>query len=251
MDYEKIEQYLSGDMPETERTAFEAALAADPALASELQLYKTIQDELSIQVQQQEEQNALQQTLTEAGKKYFTTATQPAKVVSMGNRKIWYSALAAAAAIALFFIIRPMLSKSIMSNDQLYQQYAQAEPLDLEKRGTAADSVLIKMKTLYNSKDYAAALKLAPEAIAADPADISLKLALAHCYTETGNYTAAIPLLDSIAGGQSVYKYQALFYKALTYLKQDKKADCIHTLESIPADAVTYKDAQSLMGKLK
>lgn len=251
IDHEKIESYLSGDMQETDRAVFEAALAADPELAAELRLYRQIQDELSIQAQQQQQEAALKQTLAAAEKKYFTSEKSTAKVVAMGNKKLWYSLIAAAAAIALFFILRPMFSNAVMSNESLYQQYAQLDPLDIGKRGATEDSVLVNMKKLYNNKQYPAALQLADRAIAIAPNDISLKLARAHCYTETGNYNAAIPLLDSIAAGSSVYKYPALFFKALTYLREDKKADCIQVLGSIPPDAEKYKQARELLDKLK
>ncbi|HRI59138.1 MAG TPA: hypothetical protein PK228_05435 [Saprospiraceae bacterium] len=44
--YEQIERYLAGEMPETERQAFEAALQDDPALAETLALHRAMRESL-------------------------------------------------------------------------------------------------------------------------------------------------------------------------------------------------------------
>ena len=44
--YEQIERYLAGEMPETERTAFETALQQDSALAETLVLHRSMQQSL-------------------------------------------------------------------------------------------------------------------------------------------------------------------------------------------------------------
>jgi len=42
--YEKIEAYLKGELPESEQQAFEAAMAADPELAEEVALHRRLQE---------------------------------------------------------------------------------------------------------------------------------------------------------------------------------------------------------------
>lgn len=44
--YGKIEAYLRGDLPESEQQAFEAAMAAEPALAEEVALHRRLQEVL-------------------------------------------------------------------------------------------------------------------------------------------------------------------------------------------------------------
>jgi len=57
-------------------------------------------------------------------------------------------------------------------------------------------------------------------------------------------------LLEDLFKGESVYKYDAAYAVAMSYLKEDKKADTKFWLEKIPDGAVQYEKAQQLLKKL-
>ena len=49
----------------------------------------------------------------------------------------------------------------------------------------------------------------------------------------------------------SVFKNKAIWYKALTYLKQDKREECYKILVTRPVDADNFKEAKELMKKIE
>jgi tetratricopeptide (TPR) repeat protein len=109
---------------------------------------------------------------------------------------------------------------------------------------------LIKATNLYNEIKYPAALILLDSIVKQRPTEAQLQLALGICFLKTGNYDSAINRFDSLAVQESVYKYVAMEWKGLAYLKQHKTADCIAVLKLIPADAGNYKKANELIKEL-
>jgi predicted Zn-dependent protease len=228
INYEIIEQYLNGELDGEALQAFEQQLKTDTALATEVALYRNIQQELKQSQQYQDEENALTGTLTALGKQHFL----PSPVKRLGMRKLWWVA-AAAAAVLLFFIINP-LSKSHVTNDQLFAQYAVPENLPAAQRGNAVDSLSIKAARLYNSKAYTEALPLLDSIVKQQPGQPQLQLAIGICQLYTGDYTSSIKNFDELSAGEHIYKNEAIYWKALAYLKQNKKEECIATLKLIP-----------------
>ena len=158
-------------------------------------------------------------------------------------------AAAAAAAVAIIIILKPGAEK-IESNEQLYARYARPEELPAVVRGANDDSLLVKATVLYNQAKYAAALLLLDSITRQKPLEAQLQLAMGICFLETGIPDSAIRRFDSLAERESVYKYDAVEWKGLSYLKLNKTADCIAALKLIPQDASNYTKAKELMEKL-
>jgi hypothetical protein len=57
-------------------------------------------------------------------------------------------------------------------------------------------------------------------------------------------------IFDEIAGGLTVFKNEAVWYKALSLLKQNKLEECYQVLDGLPAEASRYKEAKELMKKI-
>ena len=79
-------------------------------------------------------------------------------------------------------------------------------------------------------------------------------MAMLYCgisLIETGHSEEARNYLLKVFNGESVFKYDAGFYIALSYLKEKKEKECIAWLKKIPADASNYDKAQELIQKLK
>ena len=104
-----------------------------------------------------------------------------------------------------------------------------------------------KASELFNKKAYAAALPLLDSITKVQPGEAQLQLSLGICFLQTGKYEAAIAKFETLAAGQSSYKYDALFWKALVLLKQDKKEMCITTLKQIPAEAANFDKAKKMI----
>jgi tetratricopeptide (TPR) repeat protein len=246
-NYEIINDYLSGELTGEALQAFEREMQANKNLANEVALYKIIQDELSFDQQNKVQKNELANTLSTLNKTHFVQPT--AKVVSF--KKWIYAATALAAAAVLFFIFRPIPTE-VFNNETVFASYTKnIEELSVGQRGNVVDTLLINAATLYNKKEYAAALPILQKIIIAKPQETSFTLATGVCYLQTLQYGDALKLFTEIENGNSVFKQQATWYKALTYLKQNKLSDCYNVLKTIPTDADKYKEATELMKKIE
>ncbi len=245
-DIEQIEKYLGGELSQNEMQAFDVRLQNDKAFAEVFALYKSVETEML----ETEDERELRNRLSGITQKHFDVA-EPAKIVKLKtNRTRWLLyATAAAASIIILLFLKPWQQKAL-SNEQLYAQYAVPDELPAVVRGTNDDSLLIKATNLYNQIKYPAALFLLDSLVKQRPTEAQLQLALGICFLKTGKYDSAINRFDSLAVRESVYKYIALEWKGLAYLKQNKIADCIAVLKLIPADAVNYKKVNELIRML-
>jgi predicted Zn-dependent protease len=245
-DIEQIEKYLGGELSQDELQAFDLRLQNDKDFAEIFALYKSVEAEMH----EPEDERELRNRLSGISQKHFTVAA-PAKIIKLKtNRTRWLLyATAAAASIIILLFLKPWQGKAL-SNEQLYAQYAVPDELPTVVRGANDDSLLIKATTLYNEIKYPAALILLDSIVKQRPTEAQLQLALGICYLKTGNFDSAINRFDSLAVKESVYKYVAMEWKALAYLKQNKTADCIAVLKLIPADAGNYKTANELIKEL-
>jgi hypothetical protein len=67
---------------------------------------------------------------------------------------------------------------------------------------------------------------------------------------QTNRIGEAREIFNQLYAGQSAFKFEAAFYQALSFLKEDNKALCREWLQKIPADAPNYNKAQELLKKL-
>lgn len=243
-----MERYLAGELTNEEAQAFELRLQTDSEFAENFTIYQSIENEM----QGDEDEAQLKEELSRHTKKYFGKE-EGGKVVPIGpvRKKRWlYAAVAAAACIALLLVFKPWQPQKF-SNEELYAQNAVPEDLPTTVRGDNKDSLFAKATELYNKKDYAAALPLLDSITRSKPGEAQLQLALGVCYLRTNQFETAISKFDSLAAGQSIYKYTALAWKAYVYLKQNNKEACIAALKQIPAEATEYKKAEKLIRYLE
>lgn len=248
-DTGQIERYLAGELSTEEVQAFELRLEIDSEFAESFALYQSIQNEM----QSDEDEALLKEELSRHTKKYFGEEEKGGKVIPMGpvTKKRWvYAAVAAAACIALLLVFKPWQDKRL-SNDELYAQNAVPEDLPTTLRGNNDDSLRARAAVLYNKKDFAAALPLLDSITRSNPREAQLQLALGICYLQTNKFELAINQFDSLAAGQSIYKYDAHAWKAYVYLKQNNKEACIAALKEIPAEAPNFKKAEKLIKELE
>jgi predicted Zn-dependent protease len=245
-DIEQIEKYLSGELSRDELQAFDVRLQNDKVFAEIFALYKSVEAEMY----EAGDETALRKTLSGITQKHFDVAEPPKIIKLKPNRTRWLLyATAAAASIIILLFLKPWQEKAL-TNEQLYAQYAVPDELPANVRGSNDDSLLLKAKSLFNQKNYAAALPLLDSIIKQKPGEAQLQLSLGICLTQTGKFEPAINIFDSLAVKESSYKYEAMAWKAFAYLKQDKTEACIAALKLIPADAANYEKAKALIQML-
>jgi len=244
-DIEQIEQYLSGELNAEQRQSFEQRLHTDHEFAETFKIYQAIEEEMTT-----DNEDDLRNELGPHTSKYFES-NAGAKVIPINRKRQrwWMYATAAAASIVILLLWKPWADKKL-SNEELYAKNAVPENLPSFVRGSNNDSLLINASEAFNRKDYAAAKPLLDSISKLRPTEAQLQLADGIANTETANYNIAIEKFDVLAAGQSIYKYDAMFWKGLTFLKQGKKDECIAALKLIPADASNYKKATGLIERL-
>lgn len=228
--YEQIELYLANEMDAQSRAAFEARLEADPELAEKFRLYRQIDLEMSAHTQNRAAQTALEESLAKLNEQYFTSKqNSPAQVVSMKRR--W---LLAVASLALLVIIAwPLLRPSPKANMlALYTEYNTIDSLAGSRSGT--DSLWQNAVSLFNSRQYQAALPVLGAFLKTDPSNSAEVLkAIGLCFRQLGQYNEAIAVFDRLAATYPLYAASANWNKALVFLKQEKKKECLQTLRQI------------------
>ena len=196
-----------------------------------------------------EEEENLKESLSGLSKKYFNQPDNTARVVPLVKKRKWLFAAAAVIFILLAGAYWVFFTGS-KDNEELYAQYAVHQLLSLQRGNKDTIKVLQDAVTAYNSGKFNQALTGLTRYLQTDSSDAELVLAEKICLIETGNYEQAIMGLNKIEAGNDIFRFQAIWYKALAYLKQNNKAECKKILASIPANADTYSKAKNLLKEL-
>jgi tetratricopeptide (TPR) repeat protein len=247
--FEKIELYLNNGLNEEEVKLFEEQLKNDAKLREALALYKTIDDEMRQKIAGTEGEEKLKQTLSGLNKKYFEQGSNTAKVIPLPANRRWLFAAAAVLLLVVAGLYWYFFSGN-KNNETLYARYAVHQPLSLQRGNEPISKILQDAIVAYNAKKFDEALTGLASYLQSDSSDAELLLAKNICLTETGKYEQAIEGLNKLVDKNEIFKSQALWYKALAYLKQNNKVDCKKTLESIPAGADKYTQAKELLKEL-
>jgi len=251
-----VARYQEGDMEPQERQNFEVLLQEDAELQELQASYKNINQTLKMKIAPEAEDLQLQNTLSVLNEQYFKALSTAAahelekpihepkvtKVVSIKPYLKWVS-IAAVLIIGLF-VWAPWSSG-------LYNQYSFSKEMSVAERGSDQQNRMAKAATLYNKGDYAEARKILQQEYMMNPQNPLLAYYFAITLIETGQEYEARTVLISLYNGESVFKYDAAFYVALSFVKQDDKGQAIAWLSKIPKDNSNYDKAQSLMQKLK
>lgn len=278
VNYEQIDNYLHGGLSAADHTAFEAEMAADPALADAVNLYRDVETKLQGSIKATAGEAALKQQLEALNQQYFGKkdgatvrqmqpdahsgigTTVKAPVVGINRRRILYYFASAAAVLLVLLWIRPFGGSTQFDADAVYAQFGQYEVSSWgEVRGgndVPSDSVgalKVKVDSLFNLNPpkYAAALPILEKIATIDTKDPQVALAQAACYTETNDSARAMQTITSVeAQAQGELKNQAIFYKAKLYIKYKDIEGCRKALQTITGDNAWTVKAQELLKAL-
>ena len=244
IDYEIIDDYINGTLVGEALLAFETEMQTNKELADEVALYKTIQHDLTNRINNKTESDNLRKTLQSLNQTHFQKPT--AKVIPF--KKIAMAISAIAAALVLLFVLR----NDGISAEKLYaNEINNVEPISSNLRGIATDDEIEKAKALYNAKNYTQALPKLKAIIEKNETETELVMALGICYLQTNKMDSAIQIFSKVTAGNSVFKNNAILYKALIFYKQNNIDGCKAQLMLIPTDADKYKAAQALLKKIR
>jgi predicted Zn-dependent protease len=240
-DYDMISRYIDGEMNAEEKKAFEELLQQDAALQKEVGLFRDVNETLKMKLHPDENEQALRNSLEELRGEYFKTRS---KVIPFKPLRRWLAAAAALIIIAATTLILVPWKKD------LYKQYAYIEMPPAAQRGAPADSLLQQATEDFNHKKFTESLSSFEAILRDDPQNSFIHYFYAIALLGSGQVERSRNELKQVYNGNSLFRYDAAFYMALSYLKEKDKAACKEWLNKIPVDADLYGKAQELLKKL-
>lgn len=244
-----VARYLEGDMEQEEKEGFETLIQTDGELQRLLAEYKDIHQTLKMKIAPSEMDREVATTLSSLNDQYFAAGTavetaekNTATVISFQPYLKWLS-------VAAVLVIGLLVWAPWSAN--LYEQYAISKEMSVVERGDGDKNNLEKAADFYNAGDFNAASAILQKEYALKP-DHSLT---AYYYgvtlIETGKAVEARKVLTRLFEGESVFKYDAAYYMALSYLKENNNKEALTWLTKIPTGTGNYDKAQELTKKLK
>ncbi len=239
--HQYILDYLDQLLSDEERLAFEAAMTEDPDLKAEVNRQKMIQDSLQHQADVAEGADQLSHTLLQ--KRHLFTKAEPQqktpKIRSLNYRRI---GLAIAASVAFILIISSLFTKP--NFDKLPAMPNQS------MRGDHTNQLYTNARQYYKAKDYTKAITTLQQLQQQQPQTALYSYYLGLSYIGKGDYTKALPLLQKIAEGPSVYHLDAQYFLGLSYYKLNQPKQAQIALKKVDAQSQYYQMAQKLLDKL-
>ncbi|MBB2144159.1 hypothetical protein GM921_01565 [Pedobacter sp. LMG 31464] len=232
-------RYAEGDLNEDESAAFETRMQSDEELQQHLKDYQHIHQSLKMQLANDANDERFKNTLKGLNKQYFRD--EP-KVISFKPALKWLTGVAAVLIVGLL-VWAPWRSN-------LYEKYANNGQMLVTERGAEATTDLDKAAALYNEKNYSAAKTILEKLYVKEPANAMLGYYYGLTLLETTQLDSGRKVLTQIYTGESVFKYDSAYGIALSYLKEDKKAECKTWLQKIPKGTTHYQQAIELIEKL-
>lgn len=237
-DYILFENYILGDLSKKEIDAFEIRLKSDSKFRESFKTYKELSTFLEDKFENEESSAVFQNNLKNISTKYFNKQETTKK-----RFKPWQYAMAASIALLISIVMFNNMSTPV------YSDYANSENISLTVRGEQ-DALLHTAENAFNAKDYKKADEAFKSLMVIEKDNVELQYYRAIANIEMNNFDVAEKLLIPLKNGQSAYKYKAIWYLALSNLKQNEYDDCLEILKTIPEDADDYKKAQKLIRKL-
>jgi tetratricopeptide (TPR) repeat protein len=243
-----VARYLEGDMEHREKTEFEFSIQEDPELQGMLAEYKNVHQTLKMRIAPSEADAKVEATLASLNKEYFKdetsletkTITTP-KIISMKPYLKWISV---AAILVIGLLVWAPWSAG------LYEKYAISKEMSVVERGEDNKNSLEKAADFYNSGDFISASDILQKEYADNPDNSMVAYYYGVSLIETGKTVEARTVLTKIYDGASVFKYDAAYYMALSYIKEKNNQEAIAWLEKIPSGTSNFDQAQDLIKKL-
>lgn len=235
--YLLFDQYLQGEMTVEERNNFEKEVSGNPEFAAEFRTFKEVQVQLQNKFGHVQEREAFKENLSVISDEHFNK-NKP-KLVLM---RPWYYAAAASVVIlfGLFFFNQNAKPD--------FADYSQQEHAYLTERGNVQEE-LKQAEEAFNSKKYKAAIPLF-ESILKENKTPEIQYYYGIALLEEDQFSKSEAVFNELKSGTSVYREKALWYLALSKLKQKDYKASKQILQTISQDYEDYDKVQKLLNAL-
>lgn len=233
--FEKMEDYIHGNLSVTEREQFEADMATDEQLREEVELHRQLISSV--------ETESLRQLLDQIHEKNFESEVQ---VVSMPRRRSFFP-MAIAASVALLILAGWWIfNLQTSSPESVYAAYftpAEGLPTTL---GYSTNTDFAEGMVSYKLEEYAEALEYWQPLLEVDPTNDTLNYYVGVTFLANEQPDSAIDYLTTVVSGeQSSFRTSAQWYLALAYLKTDQGEQAKPLLEDLANRNNPYQSQSS------
>lgn len=235
-----LDAYFNGLLDESQATAVREKAGTDAEFGAAFRLRL----EQNQWLQREPGRQAVAGTLTSVGKDFFRETGQETPM--RATRINWKRAMLLAASFALVLFATWYLRSGSEPN---YEQYAQHAPVSFTQRGDN-QALQTAAETNFNSRQYDRALADLDALLAQDPGNLTAILYKGICLIELGRTAEARTAMEPLATGSSALRPDALWYVALSYLKDRNMEQCKAALTQIGTGADRYEQAQALLREL-
>ncbi len=236
-----FDDYLQDSLSPEDKQAFEKKLAENNLFREQFNTYKEISGYLEHKFSP--ERTTLEKTLKQTGNKYFGDSTQKEKS-KIFKLSPWQYSIAASVMLLIGFYFLNLNSKLS------YADYAFSEKINLVERNTP-NELLKNAEKAFNSKNYEQAIVYFDSILKRNTDNSEIQFYKSIALIETNHFSEADSLLSKLSLSTSVFKDKALFYKALSKLKQKDKQASKTLLKQVSKNAEEYEKAQEILKKLK
>ncbi|WP_299439771.1 hypothetical protein [uncultured Aquimarina sp.] len=262
--YMKIEKYFSGHMPKEEMIQFQKEIDTNTILKEEVTLYKAINFHLSDTAYEDDSfyntdyKKKLDTYIkSDTGKKIKENLLnaraeqeQRPKNNKSSSKRFLYVAISTAAMVLLIFGFLFIDG----SEKDLFAEYYKVEELPSFTSRSGKTSLLSTAKSNFRATNFDAALSNFEEYILVSDKDLDplVFIYTSLIYAEKNDLKKAIEQLTILENSNSIDRSRSLWYKALVYLKFEKKSEAKKTLNVLLENENNYKylEAKKLLEKL-
>ncbi|QMU30542.1 tetratricopeptide repeat protein [Adhaeribacter radiodurans] len=243
-DYEKVEEYLNGEMSHQEKLLFEAELSSNEELLSAFKVYQTIETKMRTAEKYRVQENDLKDTLHFLNKEYFTPALQQeAKVVPLYSNTFFKVVTGIAASISIILVAYFSLLQSEENIQLLADSYFKENLQQIEQtvsdpddtlqfgvagntrgKNTTQDSLLEGISA-YNNQQYSKALLYFQGIYKNHPDNSEAKKNMGLAYLSIKEYEKALQQFDELANKKELENNPGLFLQAVTLMRRNQPGD--------------------------
>ncbi|MCD2260455.1 CDC27 family protein [Psychroserpens luteolus] len=256
---QQIEDYLKGKLSKEELLVFEKELETNSKLQEYLDIAKQMEvvygddNWLFAQNKDSEDLKTMEGYLNseEGQQAKFFFEKMKASNTPVRRIKKSYVYIAIAASLLLLLTI-PFVLNSNLSYDELYANYSDYSNLpSFVSRNNAAQNRLAEAEELFKNKNYKDALELFQSNLEASNNKGSIYIYQGLSQIELQQYNHAEQTFNTLIGSGLIDSEKGYWYKALLYLKQDKKEESKAILNRIISESLfNYEKAKDLLNEL-
>lgn len=238
----EVARYLEGDLEGDELREFEQRLNETRELQDLVSLYRNVHQDLKMRLAPDVADQELNTILAERNNIYFhgqhvVPLVKTAEIRPLSTYLKWIS-------IAAVLIVGLLVWAPWSVN--LYEKYTISRQMSVVERGNEQNSPLEQAAVFYNQKDYALALKLLTEVVHAHPEHTLANYYYGIALIENGKEAEGRTVLFKLYEGASVFKYEALYMIALSYVKEHRNKEALEWLGKLPEGDPNYERATTL-----